>query len=496
MKAKLIAALCAAAMALTACDDTTDTLGNTLTSHTDQFDIVTDTFNVSTGSMIADSVLSRSLYSYLGHVKDPETRTYVTSNYTSQFSVLERLDGDSKYFPDLDSLTSYVKDKKIIADSCKIRIYLNASLGDSLTPMRLTACELQKPVEENISYYSNFDPEADGYVRSSSAGGIRKNVSYTPLDMSLSDSIRNTMVKKTNLQIITIPLNQTYRDREGQTYNNYGTYVMRKYYAHPEYFNNSYSFIHKVCPGFYYKSTGGLGAMSEISYTDLQVYFRYESADSTYKGIVTFAGTEEVMQTTHIVNNRQAMENLVNDKSCTYLKSPAGIFTEVTLPVEDISRGHETDSISSARIVFTRYNNAAGESLIDAPSQILMVPKDSLYKFFEHKNLPDSKTSFLASLNTSFNTYTFNNISTLITSMINNKKAGRASADWNKVVLLPVTVTTSTTTTSSLYYGSSTTTTITNVANNMSLTSTRLVGGADNPKSPVTISVIYNKFRR
>ena len=94
MKAKFMMWTAIAMVAfLSSCDDNTDTLGNSLTSDADHFEILTDTFIVSTQSFMADSVLSRNQYSYLGKVKDPETGTYVTSNYTTQFAVLESLDG-------------------------------------------------------------------------------------------------------------------------------------------------------------------------------------------------------------------------------------------------------------------------------------------------------------------------------------------------------------------------------------------------------------------
>ena len=65
------------------------------------------------------------------------------------------------------------------------------------------------------------------------------------------------------------------------------------------------------------------------------------------------------------------------------------------------------------------------------------------------------------------------------------KKNGKASENWNKVVLVPVDMQTS---------SSSSTTAITKISHNMSMSSTRLVGGPDNPYSPLTISVIYSKF--
>lgn len=114
-----------------------------------------------------------------------------------------------------------------------------------------------------------------------------------------------------------------------------------------------------------------------------------------------------------------------------------------------------------------------------------MLPKDSLYSFFENKDLPNNSTSFMGVYNSSNNTYTFNNISNLITHMYNMKKDGNASENWNKAVLVPVSITTTN--------SSSGSSSITNVSNEMSLKSAKLVGGLDNPFDPITISVIYNR---
>ena len=118
-----------------------------------------------------------------------------------------------------------------------------------------------------------------------------------------------------------------------------------------------------------------------------------------------------------------------------------------------------------------------------------MVPKDSLYSFFEDKNVPDSKVSYLATYSSSRNTYTFNNISDLVNKLWQNKMNGYDGDDWNKVVLIPVKVSTNSSTTSS-------STSVTNVSNEMGLKSTRLVRGDGTDESKLKISVIYNKFRK
>jgi hypothetical protein len=77
--------------------------------------------------------------------------------------------------------------------------------------------------------------------------------------------------------------------------------------------------------------------------------------------------------------------------------------------------------------------------------------------------------------------------------MYRNKQEGGANyttehPNWNKVVLIPVKTTLTST-------SSTGTATISAVNNEMSITSTRLVGGTKNPREPVVISIIYNKTK-
>ena len=68
-------------VAISSCDSETTLIGNSLTDNVDRFTNVTDTFDVSTRSIKVDSVLSTSDYCYMGRIKDPETGSYITSDY-------------------------------------------------------------------------------------------------------------------------------------------------------------------------------------------------------------------------------------------------------------------------------------------------------------------------------------------------------------------------------------------------------------------------------
>ena len=481
MRKWLMAGIAMLTIAISSCDEDTNTMGYSLTSDADRFSLVPDTFLVSTRSIKADSVLARSSYCYLGCIKDPETGAYISSDFTTQFTILEN---EASYlFAEKQSISSLDANGEPIATECYLNIVINNYLGDSLAAMKLLVEELDKPIEENRPYYSNFNPEASGYVRQD---GLKQAKVYSMTDMTLSDSLRYVRQKNNYYSYISIPLNKQYKAKDGTTYQNYGTYLMRTFYKHPEYFKNSISFIKNVCPGFYIKMVDGQGVMAEILNIQLEIKFKYKVDNKEYEGNKTLYGTEEVMQTTHISNDKSQIDRLVNNNECTYLKTPAGIFTEVTLPVDEIKKGHDNDSIISAKISFQRMveNNDKTEDLLQDASELLMIERDSLYSFFENSNVTNNRTSYLAAYNYTLNTYSYNNISNLINHMYSIRDKG--SKNWNKVVLIPV----KTSSTSSSSYSSST---ITGINNEMSITSTRLVGGSANPYAPVRISVIYNQ---
>lgn len=464
-------------IAFASCDDTTDTIGSSLIDEVDKLNVAADTFEITSRTITVDSVLARNITGYLGRVKDPESGAIFNSDYMVQFNTLEDFE-----MPQKDSLLTWQEKGEVTADSCEIHLYFNSYYGDSLSQMKMTVYEMNEPMREDTAYYSNYSPFPD-LIRTE---GIKQSRSYTLADLTEQDSIR---VSSDYVSNIRIRLNQEYTDKDGNTYNNYGTYLMRKYYEDPDNFHNTYKFTNNVMPGFFFKITSGLGSMAYIYMTQIYIFFKYNPYPDTEQDTIiyantSFSGTEEVLQTTTFTNDKEKIRELAEDNTCTYLKTPAGLFTEVTLPVDDIMTGHENDTLNTACTEIKRVNNiTSSEYSLDIPQTILMIPKDSLWTFFSNNSLPDYKTSYIATFSSTSNSYTFNNISGMINMMYNQKKSGNISENWNKAVLIPVTLSYATSTTS-----------ITKLTHNMSMTSTKLVGGENNQNGPIKISVIYSKF--
>lgn len=487
---RLLTVLVIAALTFAACDDTTEGIGGSITNKIDNINISNSAFNVTTKSIVADSVLSRNNTGLIGKMKDPQTGNYVKGDYMTQLSVLPTFSVDT-----LDYIKQ-ANNGSIEADSCYLLVSYNASYGDTIAPMKVTAYEMTRPMSEDKEYYSNYDAFKEGWVS--------ENNQHWSSNYNLSNT--------SDVKNFKIYLNKEYK-KGGKTYKNYGSYIMQTYAEHPEYFKTNYKFLHNVCPGFYIKNVGGTGNMAKIWNTELIFYWKRQKTikakdgvkDSTAVsiGYNRFDGTEEVLQLNKIENDKKSMEKLASQEKWTYLKSPAGIFTEVTLPIDDIMKGHEKDTLNTATISFPRLNNENEDNPYNfaTPSTILMVQKDSLQSFFEKSKLADSRTSYTASYSstgTYKNAYTFQNIANLVSAMYKNKGKGE---NWNKVVLVPVNVITTT---------QGYTTVISKINHDMSLASTRLIVGTDDPNKdyttdektgkkvasgPIRIKVIYSKFK-
>ena len=482
---RLLTVLVIAALTFAACDDTTEGIGGSITNKIDNINISNSAFNVTTKSIVADSVLSRNNTGLIGKMKDPETGNYVKGDYMTQLSVLPTFSVDT-----LDYIKQ-ANNGSIEADSCYLLVSYNASYGDTIAPMKVTAYEMTEPMREDQEYYSNYDAFKNGWVN--------ENNQHWSSNYNLSNT--------SDVKNFKIYLNKKYK-KDGKTYKNYGSYIMQTYAEHPEYFKTNFKFLHNVCPGFYIKNVGGTGNMAKIWNTELIFYWtRHKTInkDSTAVsiGYNRFDGTEEVLQLNKIENDTENLKKLASQEDWTYLKSPAGIFTEVTLPIDDIMKGHEKDTLNTATISFPRLNNENEDNPYNfaTPSTILMVQKDSLQSFFEKSKLADSRTSYTASYSstgTYKNAYTFQNIANLVSAMYKNKGKGE---NWNKVVLVPVNVITTT---------QGYTTVISKINHDMSLASTRLIVGTDDPNKdyttdektgkkvasgPIRIKVIYSKFK-
>ena len=201
------------------------------------------------------------------------------------------------------------------------------------------------------------------------------------------------------------------------------------------------------------------------------------------------------------------MQEKIHDQDNTYLKSPAGVFTALTIPYDEINQKLGKDTLNSVKLTLANYpDESIYEIGMENPSKVLLIRKKDLKEFFETNSLPDSKTSFYVEHNaTESNKYIFNNISNLIKITINEKLKAKASGTWtsereakwvedNKLLVVPVVVDTYT---QSNGYNSSTTMVV-GTTHDLKPCYARLVGGKamTNGKlnNPIKLEVTYTRF--
>lgn len=473
--------ICLISCAMCACDNTTDMLGIDVIPSTDKTSTTDSIYSVFSKTIKVDSLASNTSQCFLGQVTDPETNVTTTCSFMTQFYIYEDYN-----FP-VTSPSSI--NENIEIDSVVVNLFINSYYGDSLNSFKIGIYELSKEkiITEGKTYYTNLNIE--DYI-SKEPDAINKEVVASVIDLSVDDSIRFDSKYSKNIKI-KLP-------------NELGNKILKLYEQHPEYFQDSYSFIHNILPGFYFKFIHGNGIMINIDVTTLALYFNYKIDNQKYSGILATASTEEVLQN-NVVNTLN-IENLLKEDTLTYIKSPVGAFTEVTLPIDSIFINHETDSINSAKIVFKRLNNvSSSEYQIPVPSQLMMVRKSEATHFFEKHKAPDNKTSYVTTFSEANNSYTYTNIANLITNIYREikEKAGIQPTDtkdaiqskldrwitdnpnWKDeyatVILMPVITERSTTGAYAIAY------------NDLSLSSTKLVGGK---KNDLKIEIVYSNFAK
>lgn len=471
MKIKYLCVLLLAALVYS-CDDSTTGIGDGLIPDGDRISADTDSYEFTTQSLLADSVYARTSTAYLGRYTDEQFGEF-TADFLTQFTCPD----DFEFDKDITEVTDI-----------SLNLLYTTFFGDSLNAMRMQVDTLDKVIPEKDlnTFYTSVNP-ADFYNENAKPLAVK---AYSALGPStLRDSTKN------DNGVLTF----SYYRQHIKLPKSLGEYMFDKYKENKDYYKNAETFINNVLKGLYVRSTHGDGTLLYIDdmYLSLGVKKVIENSagvkDSVLYRAYTFVATKEVIQANHF-RNSEKLKEIVADPSCTYLKSPAGIFTEATFPVTEIYAEHKNDTLNGANVSFICYNENKGNSpyKMNPPAHVLMVRKKDMFSFFEENKLTDNRTSFTTDYNSSNNSYTFYNIAPLITECINERKKGieddprweEKNPDWNKVVIIPITEET---------IGSETNGTkqVVGLSNSLGMESAKLKGG---PETKLKMQIFFTRF--
>ncbi|MDR1810071.1 MAG: DUF4270 domain-containing protein [Prevotella sp.] len=426
--------LAASVVLAVACDDNLNSIGVEIQPEDDGIAIYTDTLPVAAETILMSDVMPDGIYArttsaVLGKYEDPLFGT-IKSEYLFEF---KGADGLIFGADDIDSLS--IQTNPILVDSVQICVTFINSVGDSLAPMGVTAYELTSPLKRD--FYTHVNP-AD-YCDMNKPLGHRTYTIYDT-DKYVSSSTGETF--RTLVIDVDTLVGRRFVNKYLQAHRNSNINV----FANTDSLRNFFQ-------GIYMSSSFGSGSLINVSISSMDVYYTYThptgseaGTDTTLHSIFRLLVTPEVIQLNSIQNTYPAVNPLLDDPDAVYLKTPAGVCTQLKLPLHEIVRkigAAETGrlSVNSGKLSLKGYSEKEATFAYDfgRPTAVLLIEKDSVADFFlnPQKRRPDGKTSFYASWISTTNSYDFTGLSSLITAYREKIEAGQL-ADDPYFILIPV----------------------------------------------------------
>ncbi|MDR1221377.1 MAG: DUF4270 domain-containing protein [Tannerella sp.] len=437
---KLIAAcgLLLTGLVIDSCDDKLTPLGTSIQPPGDLITVYTDTFTMTVSTVKLDSIFAKTTECMLGEMDDPLFGT-VKSDFLCQFYCEEGFEfAETPHEGKIDSIDLFI-------------VYPNSSnrtsaYGDTLLPMEVSAYPVTVPLTRN--FYTNDDPEK--YCDMQNPLG---RATYTPYDMSVTDSVRNLTdsygyyTYTPNIRIkLPLELGQKFYDESVDN---------------PSTFASQASFNH-FFPGVYVTNTFGSGNLIYTQGENISLRISYHimekdvlDQDSAVYHSQWFYGTKDVIQLNRFKNDN--LDQLLEDNPThTYIKAPAGVCTKLVIPATKISSEMDVkDRFINGFTLDLKYLPAdEWDFAYMPPSHLLILPEDSVKDFFENGSVENYTTSFVSFMydisgvysttftsssatyygyNPGTRTYSFGNISNLLKAHIENSPEKDLS-----VLVLPV----------------------------------------------------------
>jgi len=450
-----------AVMLTLSCNDTLDQVGFTIQPGKDRLGLGVDTLDLQARTLQTDSVYNKTKNPVLGEYADPVFGT-IRSSYIGEF-----------YFPEGAGFKEGAN-----VDSVRVIVSYTTMMGDSLEPMELSVFEVDKSLK-GVTNYTHIDPAA--YTNLSAPLGSQvftgKNSTYRTESYQASDYSTVTY----NVYDIIVKLPNALGESFLTEYMKPGHGKMVNADTFREFFK-----------GLYFATTFGKSTIVNVETTSLYVHYHYldEKGSSTNQDTIRTDAlrlniTPEVSQLNYIENDNNQL--LGESDLYTYVKSPAGVNTEITFPFSEVHDKIKSQALNLANFTVYAVPDANENPMvkISPPDYLLLINKDSLNGFFEQRKLIDNVTSFISSkFDATTYSYQFSNIST----MINHYNQEYDGTAFDLVYyLIPVQATY--TSTQQSYYSQGTTV-LTGLHNQMWPTAAKL----DKRKGNLKLELIFSNF--
>lgn len=409
---------------LVSCNDEIDSIGEGIQPDKDKITVFDMSINIKGETVKLDSIYAKSISGLLGKFNNPVYGS-LKGGYASQYYPSEGFVLDSMISNEIDSV--------------QLKILYFDYVGDSLAPLEVSVFPLNKELTKD--YYTNTNPS-----QFADMNNIWGRKTYTARDLNISDSLNLANIKNNSYKVLSVSLPK----EEGQR-------ILEEYKKEGHGAFGSATEFKKFFPGTYIESTFGNGCLLDVEKTSIYIYYqrkrKMESAATGNDTIVVgtdFAMldvTKEVIQMNEYINTEDS--KLLNpDPDKMYIKTPAGLFSKITIPLAEIVDSLGNRKFSNVQLELQAYPKEDTEYAWDFPgtgkkigismaqSKLLLVEKDSLVSFFEQEKVADDASSYYSTLSSS--SYVFKNISTVVQNAIDKTKDGNYKD--LELLLIPVSV--------------------------------------------------------
>ena len=373
------------ALFLYSCDDSLKNLGFTIQPETDRITVGTDSLflqakTVSVESLLPDGMFARTRRPVLGKYIDPLFGT-TKSDFVGEFYYPE-----GKNFPENATI-----------DSIRVAVFYNTWIGDSVAPMELSVYEINKKLPGG-SHFTKFDPT--NYVDINSP--IGKSV-FTPANVEVPLAERQNR-DYYHRAMVNLPKSLGERIYNVSKTEGINTDSFKEFFK-----------------GLYLTTDFGSGAIVTVDHTYLYLHFQYldvkgssTKQDTVRTGTTILNTTPEVIQINQIQNKSDKL--LEENADYTFIKSPAGVFTEVKFPFTEKADKLNNQALNLAKLTVSALPDTDSnlKFRLNPSPYLLLVNKDEMKEFFEKRKVPDNITSFYAQLDQTTYTYSFGNISSMV----------------------------------------------------------------------------------
>ena len=456
MKRKFIYVIIALTAILMACKKD-DSVGITIQPQEDEIIVASDTFIIESENYYVPAISAQADSMILGEFYSAK---YGTTKAELLLQIAPPIDyrfPEAKYNPQPDSLV--------------LMMYYNTWFGSSYAPLEFSIYEInKKSIDYNTQYLSNLN--IGDFCDSTILMGKRL---MTSIDLSHADSVSE--------------------DTAATPYVRYKfdqTQLERFFNMPQDVYKNEETFLDEF-KGLYITTRYGTSTMICFNQISMHLYYHYtyqkNGKDTIVNTSIIFPSNKEVRQLNKFTHPNIEEVTVCND-SINYIKSAAGIYPKIRIPIGEMSKriystiGNKQLNINAAEIIIENIAYDNTDIYMGQPYYLLALTTEQFDDFIKYNTIPSATdtTAVIANYIENKGGYKLD-LAYFITKYLRNETV--EENDVIEMILMPVIVETATATTG--------TTSVTSIKPLTQLAATTIRSGK-NEHSPMRIKILYNGF--